>query len=90
MSFGFHRGEMISVLVRATLLLGFSFWLIYYIVFNFIYPKNVNGLIIIILGIISTFFNLIMGLVLMFIGISNDITFSEKKKYVFISMKIMD
>jgi cation diffusion facilitator family transporter len=80
MSFGFHRGEMISVLVRATLLLGFSFWLIYYIVFNFIYPKNVNGLIIIILGIISTFFNLIMGLVLMFIGISNDITFSEKEK----------
>ena len=76
MSFGFHRGEMIGVLVRATFLFGFSFWLLYYIGHNFINPKEVNGLIIIILGIISTFFNLIMGLVLMFVGISNGITFS--------------
>ena len=79
MSFGFHRGEMIGVLVRATFLFGFSFWLIYYVVHNIIHPKIVNGLIIIILGIISTFFNLIMGLVLMFVGISNGITFSGKE-----------
>ena len=58
MSFGFHRGEMIGVLVRATFLFGFSFWLLYYV---------------------STFFNLIMGLVLMFVGISNGITFSGKE-----------
>jgi zinc transporter 2 len=79
MSFGFHRGEMIGVLVRATFLFGFAFWLLYYIVLSFLYPKNVNGIIIIILGIISTFFNLIMGLVLTFVGISNGITFSEKE-----------
>ena len=79
MSFGFHRGEMIGVLVRATFLFGFSFWLLYYVGYNFLNPKNVNGLVIIILGIISTFFNLIMGLVLMFVGISNGITFSGKE-----------
>jgi zinc transporter 2 len=79
MSFGFHRGEMIGVLVRATFLFGFSFWLLYYVSRDFFNPKIVNGLIMIILGIISTFFNLIMGLVLMFVGISNGITFSGKE-----------
>ena len=79
MSFGFHRGEMIGVLVRATFLFGFSFWLLYYVSRDFLNPKIVNGLIMIILGIISTFFNLIMGLVLMFVGISNGITFSGKE-----------
>lgn len=80
MSFGFHRGEIIGILVRASFLLGFSFWLIYYTSLSFINPEFVNGLMIIIVGIISTFFNLIMGLVLMVVGISNDISFSEKKK----------
>ena len=79
MSFGFHRGEMIGVLVRATFLFGFSFWLLYYVSRDFLNSKTVNGLVIIILGIISTFFNLIMGLVLMFVGISNGITFSGKE-----------
>ena len=79
MSFGFHRGEMIGVLVRATFLFGFSFWLLYYVALNIIHPKVVKGLVIIILGIISTFFNLIMGLVLMFVGISNGISFSGKE-----------
>ena len=79
MSFGFHRGEMIGVLVRATFLFGFSFWLLYYVSRDFLNLKTVNGLVIIILGIISTFFNLIMGLVLMFVGISNGITFSGKE-----------
>ncbi len=78
MSFGFHRGEMIGVLVRTTFLFGFSFWLLYYVNYNIIHPKIVNGFIIIILGIISTFFNLIMGLILIFVGISNGITFSGK------------
>ena len=78
MSFGFHRGEIIGVLVRATFLLGFSFWLIFYAVSGFIYKELSNGLIIIIIGVISTLFNLIMGLVLILVGISNDISFSEK------------
>jgi cation diffusion facilitator family transporter len=80
MSFGFHRGEILGVLVRATFLLGFSFWLIYYVSLNFIRPSIVNGLMIIIVGIMSTFFNLIMGLVLIFVGINNGISFSEKVK----------
>ena len=78
MSFGFHRGEIIGILVRATFLLGFSFWLIYYTILYFIHPQIVNGLMMIIIGLISTFFNLIMGLVLMLVGISNGIFFSEK------------
>ena len=80
MSFGFHRGEIIGILVRASFLLGFSFWLIYYTSLSFINPEFVNGLMIIIVGIISTFFNLIMGLILMLVGISNGIFFSEKVK----------
>ena len=79
MSFGFHRGEIIGVLVRATFLFGFSFWLLYYVGMRLIQPKDVGGLIIIIIGIISTFFNLMMGLVLLFVGISNSISFSGKK-----------
>ena len=80
MSFGFHRGEIIGVLVRASFLLGFSFWLIFYAIQGFIHKEITNGLIIIIMGVISTLFNLIMGLLLIFIGISNDISFSEKEK----------
>jgi cation diffusion facilitator family transporter len=78
MSFGFHRGEIIGVLVRATFLLGFSFWLIYYTSLSFIRPATVNGLMMIIIGIISTFFNLVMGLVSIIFGIGNGISFSEK------------
>ena len=80
MSFGFHRGEIIGVLVRASFLLGFSFWLIFYAIQGFIHKEITNGLIIIIMGVISTLFNLIMGLLLIFIGISNDISFSENEK----------
>jgi zinc transporter 2 len=75
MSFGFHRGEIIGVLVRATFLLGFSFWLLYYTILSFIHNEPVNGLVIIILGIISTLFYLIMGLILIYIGINNTISF---------------
>ena len=80
MSFGFHRGEIIGILVRATFLLGFSIWLMYYITKGFLYYNIVNGIIIIIIGVISTLFNLIMGLILIIVGLSNDISFSEKQK----------
>ena len=80
MSFGFHRGEIIGALVRATFLLGFSFWLIYYTILSFIHPSLVNGLMVIILGIVSTFFNLVMGLVLIIFGIGNGISYSEKAR----------
>ncbi len=79
-SFGFHRGEIVGVLVRATFLFGLSFWLIYYVSLNFIRPILVNGLMMIIVGIVSTVFNLIMGLVLVSSGINNIISFSEKIK----------
>jgi Co/Zn/Cd efflux system component len=49
MSFGFHRGEIIGILVRATFLLGFSIWLMYYIIKGFLYYNIVNGIIIIII-----------------------------------------
>ena len=75
MSFGFHRGEIIGILVRATFLLGFSFWLLYYTILSFIHNKPVNGLVIIIFGIISTLFYLIMGLIQIYVGINNNISF---------------
>jgi cation diffusion facilitator family transporter len=78
MPFGFHRGEIIGALVRATFLLGFSFWLIYYTTLSFIRPTLANGLMIIILGIVSTFFNVVMGLVLIIFGIGNGVSYSEK------------
>lgn len=79
MSFGFHRGEIIGILVRVTFMFGFSIWLLYTIFLNIMNPSYVNGFVIIIIGIISTLINLIMGLVLIFIGISNIISFSEKQ-----------
>lgn len=75
LSFGFHRGEIIGVLVRATFLLGFSFWLLYYTILSFMHNEPVNGLVIIIFGIISTLFYLIMGLILIYVGINNNISF---------------
>ena len=80
MSFGFSRGEILGVLVSATVLWGFSFWLLYYVIIRFLNPEIVNGFIIIIFGIISAFFNLMMGLILMFFGIGNGISFKENEK----------
>ena len=80
MSFGFSRGEILGILISATVLWGFSFWLLYYIIINILNPEIVNGFIIIIFGIISAFFNLIMGLILMFFGIGNGISFNENEK----------
>jgi len=80
MSFGFHRGEIIGVLVRATFLLGFSFWLLYYTFLRFLTFEIVNGFVLIILGIISLFYHLILGLVLVSTGIGKGISFSEKDK----------
>ena len=75
-SFGFHRGEIMGILVRASFLLGFSFWLIFNIIKGFLYNYFANGIAIIIMGIISTLYNLIMGLILMLVGLSNDVSFS--------------
>ena len=77
-SFSFHRGEIMGILVRASFILGFSFWLIFYIIKSFLNNHLANGIAIIIMGIISTLYNLIMGLILMLVGLSNDISFSMK------------
>ena len=78
-SFGFHRGEIMGILVRASFLLGFSFWLIFYIIKSWRYNHLANGIVIIIIGIISTLYNLIMGLILMLLGLSNNVSFSMQK-----------
>ena len=75
-SFDFHRGEIMGILVRASFLLGFFFWIIFYIHKSFQYNHIANGIAIIIIGIISTLYNLIMGLILILVGLSNDVSFS--------------
>lgn len=73
---GFYMGENIALLARSTFILGFSFWLFYYIIIRFINKVFINSIIIIIIGIISVLFNIITDLILIFL--SKDILFSEK------------
>lgn len=40
MSFGFHRGEIIGVLLHTNFLYGLSFWLLYYVIFIYITQKS--------------------------------------------------
>ena len=75
----FYKSEIISVIGRSTFLLGFSFWLVYYIIRRFMLYGNSNGLTIIILGIISLFFSIIMELVLILVDINNNVYFSNKQ-----------
>ena len=78
--FSFNRGEILGILISSTFLCGFSFWLIYYAIMRILQPKNINGFIIIILGIASTFFNVIMGLVLILYEFRNQINLNENNK----------
>ena len=72
-----YKSEIISVIGRSTFLLGFSFWLVYYIIKRFMLHGQSNGLTIIILGIISLFFSIIMELVIILVDINN-VNFSNK------------
>ena len=90
MSFGFSRGEILGILISATVLWGFSFWLLYYVIIRFLNPEIVNGFIIIIFGIISAFFNLMMGLILVFFGIGMEFHLKKMKKYVIIIIQMMN
>ena len=76
--FGFYMGESIALLARSIFILGFSFWLFYYIIIRFISKEFINGIIIIIIGIISVSFNIIIDLILIFL--SEGVLFSEKDK----------
>lgn len=75
----FYKGEIISTMTRAAFLLGFTFWLSYYIIKRFIFNIPSNGLTIIIMGIISLLFSIIIEFVLLLSGINNNINFSKKE-----------
>lgn len=79
-SFGYYKEEILGVLVGASFLWGFSFWLLYYAVKRFLVPQNVSGLTIIIFGVASAFFNLLMGFLLMYFGKSAGATSSDIEK----------
>lgn len=81
-TYGFYIGEILVILVRAVLLFGLSFWLFYYTFLRFKQYQASNGLIIIIIGIISTLFNIIVGLMKIFLGINSDISIFEKENKI--------
>lgn len=74
----YYKGKIISILGKSIFILGLSFWLLYYTFKRFILNRKVNGLIIIVIGIVSILFNIIISLILMIYGI-NDTILSEKE-----------
>ena len=78
-AFAFFIGDILALLVKTTFLIGLSFWLFYYTILRFRHFQSSNGLIIMIIGIISTLFNIIMGLLLFFFGINTEISLLEKQ-----------
>ena len=78
-AFALYIGDILALLVKATFLIGLSFWLFYYTILRFRNFQSSNGLIIMIIGIISTLFNIIMGLLLFFFGINTEISLLEKQ-----------
>lgn len=82
MSFGFHRAEIIGILMSAIILWGFFFWLFFSILNRLYYLSfyEVKSLVVLLVGVGCVFFNLIMGLVLMYLGIGhNEVNFKEEK-----------
>ena len=61
--FVINKGKILGVLISNTILWGFLFWLIYSAIMRILQPTNIYGLIIII-GILSTFFNFTMEFIL--------------------------
>lgn len=75
----YYKGKIISILGRSFVILGLSFWLFYYDFKRIILNRKVNGLLIIIIGIISILFNIIISLILMIFRINDTISLSEKQ-----------
>jgi len=71
MSFGFHRAEIIGALVSVTLIWGLTLWLLYEATVRMITPVQVDSVIMIIIAVIGFFFNVVMGIVLSWNGISH-------------------
>lgn len=82
MSFGFHRGEIIGMLVSVTIIWGLSFWLFYSATMKILYPSEVNGLIMLLVALIGLFFNLIMGTFLMHNGVGHSVLFQDSSNNV--------
>ena len=78
-AFAFYIGEILALLVKEAFLIGLSFWLSYYTILRYRHFQSSNGLIIMIIGIISTLFNIIMGLLLFFFSINTEISLLEKQ-----------
>ena len=72
--------EVIGYLVRSSFLLGLSFWIFYYSIKRFIHYQYTKGLPVIIFGIISILVNITIELIIIFLGIKNNISSSEKEK----------
>lgn len=71
MSFGFHRAEIIGALVSVALIWGLTLWLLYEATLRIISPPQVDGLIMLLVAVIGFLFNLIMGMVLAYQGVSH-------------------
>ena len=78
-----NKVEILGTLLSSTFLFGFSFWLIFYAIARILQSIYIDGLVIIILGILSTIFNLIIGLVIIFYGIENEINSFKENNSIY-------
>ena len=77
MSYGFHRGEIIGMLLSVTIIWALSFWLIYTAIYRFFKPQIVNGLIMFLIALAGLIFNLLMGNLLIYLEIGHNINFIQ-------------
>ena len=64
MSYGYHRAEIIGALVSIVLIWALTIWILYEATLRIIVTRQVNGLMMIVIGILGFSFNVIMGIVL--------------------------
>ena len=79
MSYGFHRGEIIGMLLSVTITWALSFWLIYTSIYRLFNPQNVNGLIMFLIALTGLIFNLLMGNLLIYLEIGHNISFLKEE-----------
>lgn len=79
MSYGFHRGEIIGMLLSVTITWALSIWLIYTSIYRLFNPQNVNGLIMFLIALTGLIFNLLMGNLLIYLEIGHNISFLKEE-----------
>ena len=79
MSYGFHRGEIIGMLLSVTIIWALSFWLIYTSIYRLFNPQVVNGLIMFLIALVGLIFNLLMGNLLIYLEIGHNISFLKEE-----------